>query len=269
MDIFNLYRHFWDYAFSNPERIKPNHVAVYSFAVEHCNRLGWKDKFGLPSSMVMEATGIKSYSVFKKTFDELVNYGLFEIIEYSKNQYSSNIIALKENCKANSKASYKALDKALTKHLTKHKQSTLQSTESIDIQLYNSTIIQTNNNTNIDADFFNLISDKQAKYISNLGKEWNLKEIWQIREILKDFNDYLIESYKKHPNIESYINHFANWGKTRFLSYQNIPDPDADMKQIQRELDETRQRNIEREKLIQQRQKEQDERDAKENEVNS
>ena len=116
MDIFKLYRNFWDYAFANPEKIKPNHIAIYSFAIEHCNRLGWKEKFGLPASMVLEATGIKSYSVYKKTFDDLVEFGFIEVVQYSKNQYSSNIIALKENHKALDKA----LDKALTKHMRKH-----------------------------------------------------------------------------------------------------------------------------------------------------
>jgi len=138
MDIYKLYRNFWDYAFDNPEKIKPNHVAIYSFAIEHCNRLGWKQKFGFPTSMVLEATGIKSYSVYKKTFDDLVDYGFINVIEYSKNQYSSNIIALKENNKANDKA----LDKALTKHTPKQGQSTHQSTDSINKQIYNNTNIQ-------------------------------------------------------------------------------------------------------------------------------
>lgn len=128
MDIFKLYRYFWDFAFSSPELIKPNHCAVYSFAIEHCNRLGWKEKFGFPSSMAMEATGIKSYSVYKKTFDDLVKYGFFTVIQYSKNQYSSNIIALKENYKAPTKA----LDKAIIKHLTKQSESTGESKCSID-----------------------------------------------------------------------------------------------------------------------------------------
>jgi len=52
MDYFKLTRAFWDFAFENPEKIKPNHCAMYLFIVEHCNRLGWKEKFGLPTTMV-------------------------------------------------------------------------------------------------------------------------------------------------------------------------------------------------------------------------
>lgn len=137
MDIYKLYRDFWDYSFNNPEKIKPTHVAIYSFAIEHCNRLGWKPKFGFPTSMAMEATGIKSYSVFKKHFDDLVNYGFILLITASKNQYSSNVIALKENYKAHDKA----LDKALIKHTSKQVQSTCESTiqsiDSINKQVYN------------------------------------------------------------------------------------------------------------------------------------
>lgn len=123
MDMYRLSRYFWDFAFENPTKIKPIHCSIYFFAVEHCNRLGWKRDFGLPTSMVLEAIGIKSYSVYKKAFDDLINFGFFEIIQYSKNQYSSNVIALKENYKANAKAPTKALDKAMQKQLQKQSNS--------------------------------------------------------------------------------------------------------------------------------------------------
>lgn len=139
MDIYKLYRNFWDFAFENPSKIKPIHCAIFSFAIEHCNRLGWKREFGLPTSMVIEAIGVKSYSVYKTAFDELVEYGFIDVVQYSKNQYSSNIIALKENCKANDKANDKALDKALQKHVSKQCESTV----SINKQIYNSTKEQT------------------------------------------------------------------------------------------------------------------------------
>lgn len=142
MDIYSLSRSFWDYAFENPDRIKPNHCALYFFAVEHCNRLGWKEKFGLPTTMVMEAIGIKSYGTYIKAFNDLVDFELFTLIEKSKNQYSSNIVALSKNNKANNKA----LDKALLKHISKQSESTHQSIDSIDIQYTNLPI---NNNTGI------------------------------------------------------------------------------------------------------------------------
>ena len=66
MNSYELSRKFWDFAFENPDRIKPIHAAIYFFAIEHCNRLGWKEKFGLPSQMVMEAIGVKNWRTYSQ-----------------------------------------------------------------------------------------------------------------------------------------------------------------------------------------------------------
>ncbi len=189
MDIFKLNRYFWDYAFNNPEKIKPNHCAVYYFALEHSNRLGWKEKFGFPTSMVLEATGIKSYSVYKKTFDELVTFGFFDVIEYSKNQYSSNIIALKENYKALDKA----LDKAFIKHDTKQSESTIQSIDSINKPITNkqNTIIP------LYTDFLNYAIEQKPKVNKSLVK---LKyDSWVVND-WKDGNGKPIKNWKSKLN---------------------------------------------------------------------
>lgn len=127
MTSYELSRGFWDFAFENTSRVNPNHSAMYFFAIEHCNRLGWKKEFGFPASMVIDAMGIKSYNLYKKTFDDLVEFGFFKVLQYSKNQYSSNIIALISNDKAQTKA----LDKASINHESKQHQSTYQSIDSI------------------------------------------------------------------------------------------------------------------------------------------
>jgi hypothetical protein len=54
---YDLSRQWFDFAFENPELINPNHTAMYFFAIEHCNRLGWKKKFGFPSTMAKIVTG--------------------------------------------------------------------------------------------------------------------------------------------------------------------------------------------------------------------
>ena len=119
MNSYNLSRKWFDFCFINPEKIKPNHTALYFFAIEHCNRLGWKQKFGFPTTMVMEAIGIKSYNTYINTLNDLVEFGFIEMIERSKNQYSANIIALSNF----NKALDKALDKAFIKHNTKQSES--------------------------------------------------------------------------------------------------------------------------------------------------
>lgn len=116
MDVFKLSRNWFDFCFENPEKINPNHAALYFFIIEHCNRLGWKEKFGLPMEMSKDAIGIKNYRTYSKAFSDLVEWGFIKIIEKSKNQYSANVIAIVENTKANTKA----YDKALQKHSQKH-----------------------------------------------------------------------------------------------------------------------------------------------------
>lgn len=121
MNGYELSRNFCDWAFENPDKVKPIHYAIYYFSIEHCNRLGWKDKFGLPSQMVMEAIGVKNWRTYSAGLNDLVDFGFIEMVETSKNQYSSNIVAIVKNTKAPTKA----LDKALSKHSTKHSQSTV------------------------------------------------------------------------------------------------------------------------------------------------
>jgi len=119
MNSYDLSRKWFDWCFENPERISPNHTALYFFIIEHCNRLGWKAKFGLPTTMVKEAIGIRSYNTYINTLNDLVDFGFVVMIEKSKNQYSSNIVALSNFDKAHDKA----LDKALIKHTTKQVES--------------------------------------------------------------------------------------------------------------------------------------------------
>lgn len=140
--IYSLNRAFFDWCFENPESVKPNHVALYYFIIEHCNRLGWKSKFGLPSSMAMEAIGMHSYNTYKKALYDLVDWGFIRMIEKSKNQYSSNIIALVNF----DNATDKALDKAIMKHVSKDSECNMQSNDSIDIPITN---LNQNNNTNL------------------------------------------------------------------------------------------------------------------------
>jgi hypothetical protein len=76
------------------------------------NRLGQKDEFGLPTSVTMEALGIGSYNTYKKTIQDLIDFGFVILISESKNQHQSKIVALSKNDKATDEATDKALDKA-------------------------------------------------------------------------------------------------------------------------------------------------------------
>lgn len=121
---YELSKNFFDWAFENPEKVAPGHVAVFFFSIEHYNRMGWKEKFGFPSQMVMDAVGIKKHGTYIKYFNDLVEWGFFILVQKSLNQYSANIISLSNALPKNGKA----LGKAVAKHGAKHGNSTGQST---------------------------------------------------------------------------------------------------------------------------------------------
>jgi hypothetical protein len=191
MNSYELSRSFTDWAFENPEKIKPIHYAIYFFAIEHCNRLGWKTKFGLPSQMVMESIGVKNWKTYSIGLNDLVEWGFICMVEVSKNQYSSNIISLSATVK-NTKADTKALDKALSKHSQKQGTKQGQSTVSIDKQLNNitsnkeqRTILMSkaiaSDLTELNVPFFEIAKaffDLFEKNANDLGVEWlHLKKI--------------------------------------------------------------------------------------------
>lgn len=119
LNYFELMRIFWDFCYENPDLIKPIHCAIYGYTVEHCNRLGWKVKFGLPSRVVMECIGVKSYKIYINGLRDLESFGFVKIIQKSKNQHTSNIVALVKNTKASTKALDKARAKANPKQVSK------------------------------------------------------------------------------------------------------------------------------------------------------
>lgn len=189
MDIYSLSRNYWDYSFENPDKLKPNHAAIYFFAIEHCNRLGWKDKFGLPTTMVMEAVGIKNYKTYHSAFMDLVEIGLIELIEKSKNQYSANVIAIVNFTKANTKA----LTKAMSKHGTKHIPKQVQSTVSIDILNYFNTILPNYQYSDLRVElikkWISYKIERKEKY-TKLGfdaflKKWNDYSDYQFDEMIE------------------------------------------------------------------------------------
>jgi hypothetical protein len=127
MNGYEFSRAWFDFSFVNPDKVKPVHSAIYFFAIERCNRLGWKEEFGFPTDLAMEALGIRNYRTYVSALEDLVDWKFLKWIQKSKNQYTANIIALVKNTKAQSKA----LDKALSTQYTKQ----VRSIASIDKQL--------------------------------------------------------------------------------------------------------------------------------------
>lgn len=197
LSIYDLSRAWWDWCFENPEKINPNHGALYFFIIEHCNRLGWKYKFGLPSGMAKEAIGIRNYRTYVKTFNDLVEWDFIKLLEKSKNQYSSNIICLSLAHVKNTKAHTKALSKASIKHVQKQVQSI-------------ATIIRPNTKyliPNTKYDFFDFTFEKIDPDLLIAFKKW----IQYREEISKPFMSQLqIESeYENLLSMASFNNRHA------------------------------------------------------------
>ncbi len=174
---YDLSRKWFNWCFENTDLITPNHSALYFFCIEHCNRLGWKEKFGLPTTMAKEAIGIRSYNTYINTLNDLVEWGFIKLIEKSKNQYSANIVALSKNNKADNKA----LDKAFIKHASKQSESTIQSTgesiSSIDKPI-------TINNKPL------TIEERKSDFIASLI---DFEKLYR-KDLIKEFSEYWTET---------------------------------------------------------------------------
>jgi hypothetical protein len=206
INSYELSRKWFDWSFENPEKISPNHAAIYFFAIEHCNRLGWRNKFGFPTQMVMDAIGIKKHQTYIKYFNDLVEWGFFELVQKSINQYSANIISL---VSAKPKSG-KALDKAIITHAAKQINPIGQSNSSIDKPINNITNKQIN------------INDIKLYFLDNGYSEIAAKRF---------FDYYSVADWK-----DSKGNKVKNWKQKAqavwFKPENKIIDPNAPLKMV-------------------------------------
>ena len=199
---YELSRKFWDFSFDNPEKVKPAHGAVYFFAIEHNNRLGWREKFGFPTEMAMSAVGIKNWRTYSGVLNDLEKWGFIEFLERSKNQYSANIISLFAYVK-NTKATTKALDKAMQKHIQKQGTKQVRSTVVIDKHINLRTIepITTNKGDSDFEKFWELYEKKTDR--SKCEKKWDKIKREDKEKIFASIGEYVKSTpesqYRKNP----------------------------------------------------------------------
>lgn len=206
LNQYELSRRFFDWCFENPEKIHTEHIAIYFFAMEHCNRLGWKEKYGFPSQMTMEAIGIKKHQTYIKYFRELVEYGFIKLIQESKNQYSANIISI-QTAMPNSG---KALDKALIKHMAKQTESTGQSTGQSTGHINKQRTNKQDNNEqiNITFDTFWNLYNKKVGDKKDCEKKWNKLTDIERENIIKIIPEYILQFKEKQfqPHPTTFLN---------------------------------------------------------------
>lgn len=193
MNGYNLIRAWYNFKFENPDITKPSHSDLYCFLVDKWNRLGQKEKFGLPTDSTLESMNL-SYNSYKKYLKDLVDFGFIIIVKESKNQHQSKIVALSKV----DKALDKALDKASIKALDESFDETVdESFDSINKQLNKGTIEQINKGV---CEFENLVCD----YFSQTTESHRMKVHGFLRSL---------KNKKKYKDFETQTKAYIEYKK--------------------------------------------------------
>jgi hypothetical protein len=112
MNGYQLTDAWFEFRFQHPDKVSHAHTELYFYLVYHWNKLSQKEKFGLPSVITMEATGIKNYKTYSKCLKDLVEFGFIRIVQEAKNQHQAVVVAWGKNTKADTEALTEALTKA-------------------------------------------------------------------------------------------------------------------------------------------------------------
>lgn len=193
MNGYKLTRKWFDFKFDNPGIARSSHTELYFYIVDLWNRLGQKEKFGLPTAVTMECLGIGSYNTYKKTLNDLIEFGFVILIQESLNQYKSKIIAISNNDKATDKATDKPLDKA-------HIKATDEIDKQYNKEQLNKTILN----------FHQILKFESYEWLESVSMKHKMK-IEEIQNEIDEFELYLKTKETLHYNKKEYLNHFINW----------------------------------------------------------
>ena len=217
---YSLTRAWVDFSFENPEKVKPVHGSLFLYILDRCNYFGWKDKFGLPSSLAMEAIGVKNWRTYSSALNDLVEFGFVKIIEKSKNQHKANIISINTAYVSNTKAHTKASTIAVSKQVQEQCSITYQSTVGIDKLLNYKTIKLLNDNAE-------LVDSNLEKWILNEKRE---KEIPSEKDFIEwaasvgkveEFGKKMYQAMKVSEFKTAKGEPIANWKKYCYAMLNN------------------------------------------------
>jgi len=94
MSGYKLTRDWYNWVSDNPEKGNVNNGALYLYIVELCNKLGWPDKFQLPTGQSKIMTKIARGNSYSKALKELADWGFIKIVQESKNIHTACVISL-------------------------------------------------------------------------------------------------------------------------------------------------------------------------------
>ncbi len=238
--MFDYTRVWYEFAFSS-NKVRPVHHAIYLYAVQLNNMLGWKESFGFPASQAMEVAGIASYNTYIKAFRELVDWKFITLIEKSENQFKANIIALSKI----DKSLDKSLDNSVLNHMTEQERITIQGTSQIN---YSVDIPNTNMPKNLEKERensipaftflknnfperLNTITGKYSKHFKNLDEKQKLVDKFNNSVVMGriDFTEDMLFAKLDNfmiswvDNLKKYGNNHKEGGLSDESTYSNIP----------------------------------------------
>lgn len=200
---YKLTRTWFDFKFENPGKIKASHTELYFYIIDLWNRLGQKERFGLPTAVTMECLGIGSYNTYKRNLNDLIDFGFIQLIQESKNQHQSKIIALSKF----DKATDKALDKA---HIKATDKATDDIVKQYNNEQKNNNIINNNNEIIQNFNFSEILKNESPEWIESVSMQQKLS-ITEVQQKIDEFDLFLKTIEKKHDSKKEFITHFVNW----------------------------------------------------------
>lgn len=130
-EVYIVMNHWMDTCWE--QRVRPIHHAIVNCAIYRANALYWRPEFGLPTDDTMERCGTSTYKVYKSALQDLHDWHVIKVLEWSKNQYTSTLIsffALDEKSKAHPKQPQSTDQSTLKAHSYQDKKH-IKSTSSI------------------------------------------------------------------------------------------------------------------------------------------
>jgi hypothetical protein len=218
MNGYELSRTWHNWCFDNPDKYNSNHTAMFFWICEKWNRLGQKEKFGLPTEDSMEILRIKSKNTYYGVFNDLVEWGFIIVVQKSINQNTSTIISLNQKLIQRKDSTYTALDLATIQQ----KDSTVPIIEQTTIEP--KTIEPKTINDSLFDTFWNLYDKKVDK--KNTLKKWSKLKEETKQAIILHVPKYVAvtpdSQYRKNP--DTYLNNCA-WEDEIILPAVSTPLP--------------------------------------------
>lgn len=91
-NMYQIVKNCFDFASSN-HQFGYQHISLYLYLVNLCNKLQWDLKFGVPTDVTIHSLSM-GYKTYKKCLFDLESLGALKIVEFSSNQYTSLVIEL-------------------------------------------------------------------------------------------------------------------------------------------------------------------------------